>query len=118
MAVLLISAASRPHGELLSTLDEMGLVRAADVLIAELVARCGHADNIDEALVGVTVRHRDNEVGYTLTIQLGERVRAERSDSQLVVPCRLTFELGDLVPRPVQFASRPVGGDVPCGKAR
>ena len=51
-------------------------------------------------------------VGYTLTIQLAERLRAERSDSQSVVPCRRTFELGDLLPRPVQFASRNVGGEV------
>jgi hypothetical protein len=91
----LTRAAGGPARELPAALDGIGLEEAATVAVAELVARCGVPINTDEASIGVSVAHRGERVDHVLRLVRGGSVRAERSAEQ--APCRLVFELADMV---------------------
>ncbi len=95
VAQVLARVAGGPRRDLPAALDDIGLSAAAATAVAELVVRCGVPINADEADIGVSVTHRGERTDHVLRLVRGEPVRAESSPRQ--VPCRLVFELADLV---------------------
>ncbi|WP_394619047.1 class I SAM-dependent methyltransferase [Lentzea sp. JNUCC 0626] len=91
----LARVAGGPRRDLPAALDDIGLSAATATAVAELVVRCGVPINTDEAYIAISVTHRDERTDHVLRLVRGEPVRAESSARP--VPCRLVFELADLV---------------------
>ncbi|HEX6346577.1 class I SAM-dependent methyltransferase [Umezawaea sp.] len=113
LADALVRAAGGPGRELPDALDAIGLDAAAATAVTDLVARCGLPANPDEAVIGVAVLHRGERVDYLLRLARGAEVRSERADERAEAPCRLVFELADLVV--AMYGSRP---PLPAGTHR